>query len=77
MTVIGIDPGLDGGLAAIEENVLTLRVMPVVQAGKRRQIDEQALVGWLMPYAVKKTTVFIESVGARPGQGVACVPAKD
>lgn len=67
-TVVGIDPGLDGGLAALTPDGLELCVMPVVAVGKRRQLDEQAVVGWLL--ARRPCHVFIEQVGAMPGQGV-------
>jgi hypothetical protein len=59
MVIIGIDPGLDGGLAAISDGCLTLSVMPVVEVGKKRQLDEQALVTWLTPYVAQKSTCFV------------------
>jgi len=68
MTCVGIDPGLDGGLAAIGPEGLELMRMPVVPVGKRKQIDEQVVVAWLA--RVRPGCVFIEKVGARPGQGV-------
>jgi len=68
--VIGVDPGLDGGLAAMSSEGLQLRVMPVVAVGKRRQLDEQAIVHWLSGFAPGECHVFIEAVGARPKQGV-------
>jgi hypothetical protein len=70
MIIVGIDPGLDGGLAAISPDEMVLSVMPVVSAGTRRLIDEQAFVQWLTPFAIKKAKVFIEAVASRPGQGV-------
>lgn len=68
--VLGIDPGLDGGLAALTPDGLDLRVMPVVAVGDRRQYDERALVDWLTPYAIRKARVYIELVHAMPKQGV-------
>lgn len=68
MICVGIDPGLDGGLAAITPDGLFLSVMPTVKVGERRQIDEQAVVEWLMRH--RPGRVCIEHVGARPGQGV-------
>jgi len=65
---IGIDPGLDGGLAAIGPEGLHLTVMPTAAVGKHRQIDEQAVVSWLLAHY--PAIVFLELVGARPGQGV-------
>ena len=66
--IIGIDPGLDGGLAALDGEGLELQVMPVVAAGRRREIDEQALVDWLLAH--RPAHVFIERVQAMPRQGV-------
>ena len=68
MICVGIDPGLDGGLAAIGPEGLELMPMLTVAVGKHRQIDEQAVVSWLM--RIRPGSVFIEQVGARPGQGV-------
>lgn len=69
-TILGVDPGLDGGIAAITPDGLQLRVMPVVAVGKRRQLDEQAIVQWLTPFAIQKAHVFIELVASRPRQSV-------
>jgi crossover junction endodeoxyribonuclease RuvC len=66
--VIGIDPGLDGGLALLQPEGLTMSVMPVVAGGTKRYLDEQALVQWLSGWPTAR--VWIEAVGARPGQGV-------
>ena len=71
--VIGIDPGLHGGLAALTPDGLDLRIMPVVAVGQKHQYDEQALVAWLTIYAVQHAHVFIEAVHAMPGQGVSGV----
>ena len=68
MIWVGIDPGLDGGLAAITPDGLSLAVMPTVPVGERRQLDEQAVVSWLLQH--RPGRVCIEQVGARPGQGV-------
>ena len=70
MTTVGIDPGLAGGLAAITPDGLDLCVMPTVEVNGRRYLDERRLVDWLTTYAIQKPQVFIEAVGARPGQGV-------
>jgi len=70
MVVIGIDPGLEGGLSALDGETLELQVMPVVAAGPRREIDAQAVVSWLTPFAIRRAQVFIEAVHAMPKQGV-------
>lgn len=67
MIVIGIDPGLDGGLAALNGEELHLQVMPVVSVGTKREIDEQAVTNWLLDYPPgvsegSATRVFIERV---------------
>ncbi|MBA2480444.1 MAG: Holliday junction endonuclease [Planctomycetes bacterium] len=68
--IIGCDPGLDGGLAAIASDGLETLVMPVIPVGKKRQIDEDVLTSWLRRQAVARALVLIEDVHARPGQGV-------
>lgn len=75
--VIGIDPGLSG--AAVLYNVESLLVcdyldMPtkeIVTAGKKkRKIDAYELFGWLEQQRKITSKVFVEKVGAMPGQGV-------
>jgi crossover junction endodeoxyribonuclease RuvC len=66
--VLGIDPGLDGGLAAIQPEGLRLAVMPVVAVGTKREIDEQALVAEILRHRPER--VFLERVQAMPRQGV-------
>ena len=73
MIYLGIDPGLDGGFAAIGPDGLELKVMPTVPVGTKRQLDEQAIVQFLMPYARQQTKVFIELVASRPKQGIAAM----
>jgi len=68
--VIGIDPGVDGGIAAIGEQGLTLQIMPASATAKRREIDETELTAWLGQFDPLMTHVFIERVAARPRQGV-------
>lgn len=70
MIFIGCDPGLEGAFAALTPEGWILRVMPTAPAGKKRVLDEQQIVQWLMQFPANQTRVFIESVAARPGQGV-------
>ena len=75
-TIIGIDIGLDGGIAAIGSDgaVRFAWVMPTVKLGKKREYD----VGMLMsifgpeaePPSASRVMVFVEKAQARPGQGV-------
>lgn len=70
ISTIGIDPGLNGGLAAITPEGLQLRTMPVFDTQKRCFIDEREVVRWLTEYAIQGARIFIESVHAMPKQGV-------
>ncbi len=75
MTIIGIDPGLTGGLAMIRPHEIALKIMPTVKVGKRNQIDEKAVVDWLRPFVGKPfvgkpVRIYIELVHAMPKQGV-------
>jgi hypothetical protein len=70
MIFIGCDPGLEGGLAALTPEGWNLRVMPTAPAGKKRVLDEQQIVQWLMQFPANQSRVFIESVASRPGQSV-------
>ncbi len=81
MIAIGIDPGLSGAVAVLkapdgfhrstEEAVV--HDMPTVIYGKttkKRALDLNALARILLPYADLPCQVFLERVGAMPGQGV-------
>ena len=70
MIAIGVDPGLEGGFAALTPDGLVLRVMPTAPAGKKRVLDERQIVQWLLQFPANRTRVFIESVASRPGQSV-------
>jgi crossover junction endodeoxyribonuclease RuvC len=72
--VLGIDPGLDGAIAALNPagEVVAARPMPVL-AGRRREIDAGWIVGWL--YRIEETEggfalAVVEKVHAMPKQGV-------
>ena len=75
MKIIGIDPGLSGGIAVLENNkVLNMFDMPVMPEGKKnkRQLNNAQLVNLLKENIVnfKDTSVVVEQVNAMPGQGV-------
>ena len=75
MKVIGIDPGLSGGIAILQEKrVLGLFDMPVMSEGKKnkRQLNSAQLVNILKENIETKDeiTVVVEQVNAMPGQGV-------
>ena len=75
MKIIGIDPGLSGGIAVLEKNkVLGLFDMPVMPEGKKnkRQLNSAQLVVLIKenirPH--EEVVVVVEQVNAMPGQGV-------
>ena len=75
MKIIGIDPGLSGGIAVLENNqVLSIFDMPVMSEGKKnkRQLNSAHLVS-LIKENIKPSedvAVVVEQVNAMPGQGV-------
>lgn len=77
---IGVDPGLTGAIAVIDDQgaVLGLLDMPVREirgvkaATIKNEIDAEALHRWLLPLiAGRDALAAIERVGSRPGQGLA------
>ena len=75
MKIIGIDPGLSGGIAILENNkVLSIFDMPVMAEGKKnkRQLNSAQLVV-IIKENIKSNedvVVIVEQVNAMPGQGV-------
>ena len=77
MKIIGIDPGLSGGIAVLENNkVLDIFDMPVMSEGKKnkRQLNSAQLVKILKDSLKndkeENVSVVVEQVNAMPGQGV-------
>ena len=75
MKIIGIDPGLSGGIAVLENNkVLSIFDMPVMSEGKKnkRQLNSAQLVKLIQDNISKneEVSVVVEQVNAMPGQGV-------
>jgi len=75
MKIIGIDPGLSGGIAILENNkVLNIFDMPVMPEGKKnkRQLNSAQLVKLIKDNIINKeeVAVIVEQVNAMPGQGV-------
>ena len=75
MKIIGIDPGLSGAIAVIENNkVLNIFDIPVMSEGKKnkRQLNSALLVSLLKKNISKEeeVAVVVEQVNAMPGQGV-------
>jgi len=73
---LGVDPGLDGGLALLNGPEIQLHIMPTTGT-KKRSIDEAALRSLLegmQLYARQESQLlvaYVESVAAMPKQGVA------
>jgi crossover junction endodeoxyribonuclease RuvC len=75
MRIIGIDPGLAGAIAILEENkVIEMFDMPVMSDGKKnkRQLNSAFLVKLIKDNIkdMEKTVIVVEQVNAMPGQGV-------
>lgn len=69
--ILGIDPGLSGGLSIIDErfNIVACYPMPtVVGEDGKRKVDPVTAFNLLSTYDIE--LAVIEKVGARPGQGV-------
>ena len=75
MKIIGIDPGLSGAIAILEDKkVLSIFDMPVMAEGKKnkRQLNSAQLVD-IIKENIKindDIAVVVEQVNAMPGQGV-------
>tara|TARA_B100000700_G_C14601431_1_gene649262 strand:- start:70 stop:555 length:486 start_codon:yes stop_codon:yes gene_type:complete len=75
MRIIGIDPGLSGAIAILEDNkVKEVFDMPVMSDGKKnkRQLNSAQLVKILKDNIKDdaNTVMVVEQVNAMPGQGV-------
>ena len=75
MKIIGIDPGLSGAIAILEnKNVLKLFDMPVMAEGKKNktQLNSAQLVSIIRENIKnnEEVAVVVEQVNAMPGQGV-------
>ena len=75
MKIFGIDPGLSGAIAILEnKKVISLFDMPVMAEGKKnkKQLNSAQLVNIIKDNTVEKdeVAVVVEQVNAMPGQGV-------
>ena len=75
MRIFGIDPGLSGAIAVLEnEVVLDIIDLPVMAEGKKnkRQLNSAQLSQYMSKNVenIHKTSVVVEQVNAMPGQGV-------
>lgn len=72
--ILGIDPGLDGGIAILNgSEIELLETIPTETKGGfiKRQVDAQKLSNILRVYP--DLICYLEGVSSRPGQGVASV----
>ena len=74
MRIIGIDPGLSGGIAILDDlKIFEMFDMPIMSEGKKNknQLNSAHLVNIIRKHIIKGNTfVIVEQVGAMPGQGV-------
>ena len=75
MIIVGIDPGLSGAIAILEDiKVLNIFDMPVMAEGKKnkRQLNSAQLVNIIRENtkSSEEIIVVVEQVNAMPGQGV-------
>ena len=78
MTIVGVDPGLSGALFFIDParpstgEAVDLPIHVLTRGGKKkRELDIAGLIGILTSHRLDH--VFLEQVGAMPGQGVSSV----
>ena len=75
MRIIGIDPGLSGGIAILDDlKIFEMFDMPIMSEGKKNknQLNSAQLVNIINEHVLKNkdTFVIVEQVSAMPGQGV-------
>ena len=71
MTVLGIDPGLDGAFAFYDAGRWTLLDMPTVADGRKRREVNCAAVHALLREHAPIAHAYLEYASAMPRQGVA------
>jgi len=75
MRIIGIDPGLSGGIAILDDlKIFDAFDMPIMSEGKKNknQLNSAQLVNIIKKHILPngETFVIVEQVSAMPGQGV-------
>jgi len=74
MRIVGIDPGFQGAIAVLEytpsqhPDVIKTFDMPIIQAGKRKEVDLKEIVSICSPHEVH--CVFLEKAQVMPQQGI-------
>lgn len=71
--IIGIDPGLSGGIAVCghDGRLRSATNIPTVLIGTKMRIDVNALITVLLPWRSDDAAVYLEFVSSMPRQGVA------
>lgn len=75
--VLGIDPGLSGGVVAfaVDTGWVCGMPMPVLRTGKRRDVDGRSLGGWILGGVrdgqFRVRLAVVEAVHSMPKQGMA------
>tara|TARA_A100001015_G_scaffold222187_1_gene250205 strand:- start:240 stop:731 length:492 start_codon:yes stop_codon:yes gene_type:complete len=75
MRIIGIDPGLSGGIAVLDDlKIFDIYDMPIMSEGKKNknQLNSAQLVNIIKKNIIPNgdTFLIVEQVSAMPGQGV-------
>ena len=75
MRIIGIDPGLSGGIAVLDDSkIFDIYDMPIMSEGKKNknQLNSAQLVNIIKKNIISSGATFliVEQVSAMPGQGV-------
>jgi crossover junction endodeoxyribonuclease RuvC len=69
MRIIGIDPGASGAIVLLEDNVpIEWTIMPTYKVGSATRVNASELVYFMDNMDIDH--VYVEQVGAMPGQGV-------
>ena len=70
MTIIGIDPGLSGGIVVLQDGEIAQAVvMPTTKRTRGREIDEQELRRLIVRESGALPRIYLERIHAAPVQG--------
>ena len=73
MRIFGIDPGIAGAIAILDEKIIDVIELPTMSDGKKqKQLNSAQLSQYISKNIIdiNKTVVVVEQVNAMPGQGV-------
>ena len=68
MKILGIDPGINGGIALLSDQGLMVEKLPTLEVNKKSRIDLAALSGLINSW--NPGEAIIEQQQSMPGQGV-------